>query len=156
MYLQLAENNTNMYEAINTNQGTLYVRPDLLSAAGLKPAGKAAKPAAGQLVKKAAPTIIKTGVKAVPGGAAAGVALDLLKIGVQKIKEKRNTKKAKAAEAAAAEAAAAEKTAAEAAAAAAAQQSAAAIETDKKRNMFLIGGGILGAGLLIYLLTRKK
>ena len=145
MYLQLAENNTNMYEAINTNQGTLYVRPDLLSAAGLKKAVQAAKPAAGQLIKKAAPTIIKTGVKAVPGGAAAGVALDLIKRGAQKIKEKRDTKKA--------EAAAAEKAAAEAAAA---QQSAAAIETNKKRNMFLIGGGILGAGLLIYLLTRKK
>lgn len=148
MYLQLAENNTNMYEAINTNQGTLYVRPDLLSAAGLKPAAKALKPAAGQLVKKAAPLILKTGVKAVPGGAAAGIALDLIKKGAQKIKEKRDTKKA--------EAAAAEKAAAEAAAAAAAQQSAAAIETDKKRNMLLIGGGILGAGLLVYLLTRKK
>lgn len=145
MYLQLAENNTNMYEAINTNQGTLYVRPDLLSAAGLKPAAQALKPAAGQLIKKAAPTIIKTGVKAVPGGAAAGVALDFIKKGAQKIKEKRDTKKA--------EAAAAEKAAAEAAAA---QQSAAIIETNKKRNMFLIGGGILGAGLLVYLLTRKK
>lgn len=145
MYLQLAENNTNMYEAINTNQGTLYVRPDLLSAAGLKPAAQALKPAAGQLIKKTAPTIIKTGVKAVPGGAAAGIALDLIKKGAQKIKEKRDTKKA--------EAAAAEKAAAEAAAA---QQSAAAIETNKKRNMFLIGGGILGAGLLVYLLTRKK
>lgn len=145
MYLQLAENNTNMYEAINTNQGTLYVRPDLLSAAGLKPAAQALKPAAGQLVKKAAPLILKTGVKAVPGGAAAGIALDLIKKGAQKIKEKRDTKKA--------EAAAAEKAAAEAAAA---QQSAAIIETNKKRNMFLIGGGILGAGLLVYLLTRKK
>ena len=70
MYLQLAENNTNMYEAINTNQGTLYVRPDLLSAAGLKPVATAA---AGQLVKKAAPLILKTGVKAVPGGAAGPV-----------------------------------------------------------------------------------
>ena len=146
MYLQLAENSSDMYEPIQTNQGTLYVRPDLLSAAGImKPGAMALKPAAGQLVKKAAPALIKTSVKAVPGGAAAGVALDLIKKGAQAIKAKRDAKKA--------ETAAAEKAAAEQAAA-----SAAAIETDKsKRNrMFLIGGGILAAGALVYLLTRKK
>lgn len=147
MYLQLAENSSDMYQPIETNQGTLYVRPDLLSAAGImKPGAMALKPAAGQLIKKAAPALIKTSVKAVPGGAAAGVALDLIKKGAQGIKAKRDAKKA--------ETAAAEKAAAEQAAA-----SAAAIETDKasKRNkMLLIGGGILAAGALVYLLTRKK
>jgi hypothetical protein len=148
MYLQLAENSTDMYQPIETNQGTLYVRPDLLSAAGLKPGAMAIqqslKPAAGQLVKKAAPALIKTGIKAVPGGGAAGVALDIIKKGAQAIKAKRDAKKSETA-------------AADQAAAAAA--SAAAIETDKasKRNkMLLIGGGILAAGALIYLITKKK
>ncbi len=146
MYLQLAENSSDMYQPIETNQGTLYVRPDLLSAAGImKPGAMALKLAPGQLIKKAAPTLIKTGVKGLPGGAAAGVALDLIKKGAQAIKAKRDAKKA--------EAAAADKAAAEQAAA-----STEAIKTDKsKRNrMFLIGGGILAAGVLVYLLTRKK
>lgn len=146
MYLQLAENSTDMYQPIETNQGTLYVRPDLLSAAGLKPGAMALKPAAGQLIKKAAPALIKTSVKAVPGGGAAGVALDLIKKGAQAIKQRRDTKKA---ETAAAETAAA---------ATAAAATAAAIETDtsKRNKMLLIGGGILAAGALIYLITRKK
>ena len=148
MYLELAENTDTMYQPINTNQGTLYVRPDLLSAGlminktaqALK--SQTLKPAAGQLVKKAVPTLIKT---AVPGGAGVDVALNLLKKGAAKIKERRDIKKG--------EAIATQKAAEEAAAA----QSAAAIQSSKKtRNLLLIGGGVVAAGVIIYLITRKK
>jgi hypothetical protein len=143
MYLELAENTDTMYQPINTNQGTLYVRPDLLSAGlMINKTAQTLKPAAGQLVKKAVPTLIKT---AVPGGAGVDVALNLLKKGAAKIKERRDIKKG--------EAIATQKAAEEAAAA----QSAAAIQSSKKtRNLLLIGGGVLAAGVIIYLITRKK
>jgi cell wall-associated NlpC family hydrolase len=151
MYLQLAENETtipNMYQPIETNQGTLYVRPDLLSAPALKVAAPAAKAMTGAAVKKAVPGLVKTATAAVPGGAAAGIALDLGKKLITGAIAKRKEKK---------EAAAAADIKAQEAAAAAASAAAIDSEATKKRNrMYLIGGGILGAGLLVYLLTRKK
>ena len=153
MYLQLAENEKNtdfMYQPLETNQGTIYVRPDLLSAAGIvKPKpnvlkSPAVKSAAGKIVGKT----ITGAAGAATGGAAPIVSTIFtgIKKGAQFIKKKKDEKKAAEAEAATA-----------AAAAAAASQ--AAIDSGmSKRNKMLIYGaaGILGAGLLIYLITKKK
>ena len=107
MYLQLAENEKNtdfMYQPLETNQGTIYVRPDLLSAAGIvKPKpnilkSPAVKSAAGKIVGKA----ITGAAGAATGGAAPIVSTIFtgIKKGAQFIKKKKDEKKAAEAEAA--------------------------------------------------------
>ena len=181
MYLQLAENSD--YTPLETNQGTLYVRNDMLSEGE-----DTTLSAKGALIQKAAPIISKAAPiigKAAPIVAKAspivGQALPIAKAGVAKVQASRAaagkapiiksigtgikklvTSAPKAAIVPAAAAATAAAAAEKGSQTGATQADAMGVEMEKQsffkkyRMPLLIGGGILAAGTILYLVTRKK
>ena len=165
MYLQLAENGSD-YTPIETNQGILMVRNDMLSE-------DVTLSARGQLIAKAAPVIAKAApviAKAAPIAAKIAQQVKTQRAAAEKPPViqaigtglKKLITKAPAAAIIPAAAAATAAKGAESGSDVAAAQAADAGVTIEKQSFFkkyktplLIGGGVLVAGGLIYALTRK-
>lgn len=181
MFLQLAENSD--YTPLETNQGTLYVRNDMLSEGE-----DTTLSAKGALIKKAAPIIGKAAPLVAKATPIVGQALPIAKAGAGIVKagaakvqasraaagkapviksigtgiKKLVTTAPKAAIVPAAAAATAAAAAEKGSQTGATQADAMGVEVEKQsffkryRMPLLIGGGILAAGTILYLVTRKK